>query len=197
VVILASLGGLRAVSTVLAGLPEAFDVPLVVLQHSRAGAAAQALPALLGRRCLLPLRAAASGDLLGTPGVAVIPAGHTGTLDAAGRLSLALAGPRGGGDELLASAAAGFGPRLIGVVLTGLLRDGAHGVRAIKRHGGRVLVQDPTTARAASMPSAAIATGCVDFVLPPDRIAPALVALTMAPGAAEMLAVPTPHWAAL
>jgi hypothetical protein len=67
-------------------------------------------------------------------------------------------------------------------VLTGLLRDGAQRIRAIKRRGGRVLVQDPTAARAAGMPSAIIATGCVDFVLPLDRIAPALVALTIAPG---------------
>jgi two-component system chemotaxis response regulator CheB len=49
----------------------------------------------------------------------------------------------------------------------------------------------------AGMPSNAIATGCVDFVLPLERIAAALVALTMAPGGAELLAVPTPSWAQL
>jgi two-component system chemotaxis response regulator CheB len=67
----------------------------------------------------------------------------------------------------------------------------------VKRHGGRVLAQDPATARAASMPSSAIATGCVDFVLPPHRLAAALTALTMAPGGASLLAVPVPHWACL
>jgi two-component system, chemotaxis family, protein-glutamate methylesterase/glutaminase len=86
---------------------------------------------------------------------------------------------------------------MIGVVLTGMLKDGTKGVRAVKRHGGRVLAQDPATARASGMPSSAIATGCVDFVLPMHRIAPALVALTMAPGAAELLTVPTPPWASL
>ena len=47
------------------------------------------------------------------------------------------------------------------------------------------------------MPASAIATGCVDFVLPPHRLAAALIALTMAPGAAALLSVPAPHWAAL
>jgi two-component system chemotaxis response regulator CheB len=47
------------------------------------------------------------------------------------------------------------------------------------------------------MPSNTIATGCVDFVLPLDRVAAALVALTMAPGGADLLTVPTPSWAQL
>ena len=67
----------------------------------------------------------------------------------------------------------------------------------MKRFGGRVLAQDPATARAASMPSSAIATGCVDFVLPPHRLAAALIALTMAPGGASLPAVPAPHRAGL
>jgi two-component system chemotaxis response regulator CheB len=78
-----------------------------------------------------------------------------------------------------------------------MLHDGAVGARALKRRGGRLLVQDPATARAASMPASTLATGCVDFVLPLPRIAPALIALTMAPGGAELFAVPTPSWAVL
>jgi two-component system chemotaxis response regulator CheB len=78
-----------------------------------------------------------------------------------------------------------------------MLHDGARGVRLVKRHGGRVLAQDPATARAGSMPSSAIATGCVDFVLPPHRLAAALVALTMAPGGAACWPSPSrtgPGW---
>jgi two-component system chemotaxis response regulator CheB len=78
-----------------------------------------------------------------------------------------------------------------------MLCDGTRGIRPVKRYGGRVLAQDPATARAASMPSNAIATGCVDFVLPPRRLAAALIALTMAPGGASLLAVAAPHWAEL
>ena len=47
------------------------------------------------------------------------------------------------------------------------------------------------------MPSSAIATGCVDFVLPPHKLASALIALAMAPGAADLLTVPLPHWASI
>jgi chemotaxis response regulator CheB len=65
-------------------------------------------------------------------------------------------------------------------VLTGAGSDGEGGVRAIKRHGGTVLAQDPVTAEHGSMPAAAIRTGCVDAVLPLDRIASRLVALAHA-----------------
>ncbi|BCO47366.1 hypothetical protein MINTM002_30400 [Mycobacterium intracellulare] len=99
------------------------------------------------------------------------------------------------GDAVLTSSAA-LVPT-VAVILTGRLADGANGCRAVKRNGGRVLVQDPATAEASSMPAHAIATGCVDFVLPPDRLAAAVLALTTAPGGAELLTVPVPPWACL
>ena len=114
---------------------------------------------------------------------------------AAVRRRIAAAAERAGRDPaaLLTSAAATAGPgAVIGVVLTGMLHDGAAGARAVKRRGGSVLAQDPATARAPSMPSSAIATGCVDYVLPPEGIAAALTALTRAPGGAASLTVPTP-----
>jgi two-component system chemotaxis response regulator CheB len=129
--------------------------------------------------------------------VTVIPGGTTATVDRALRLSLAGRTSMQPGDACLVSAAAVFGAEAIAVVLSGMQQDGTIGVRAIKRAGGRVLVQDPATARAPGMPSSAIATGCIDHVLPAQRIAPALVALTMAPGGADLLAVAPPHWAAV
>ena len=92
-------------------------------------------------------------------------------------------------DPLLTSAAEVFGPRLIAVVLSGRLNGGASGVRRVKRRGGRVIVQHPDSAAAASMPNAALATGCVDFALRPDRIGNALIALCAAAGAAELFRV--------
>jgi len=100
-------------------------------------------------------------------------------------------------DPLMCSAAAAYRDRLIGVVASGRLADGAVGVRAVKAAGGRVLVQDPAAADCFGMPSAAIATGCVDFVLPLATITPALITLVMAPGAADWLRVPVPPWAPL
>jgi two-component system chemotaxis response regulator CheB len=92
-------------------------------------------------------------------------------------------------DTLLRSAATVFGTRLIAVVLSGRLDGGADGARAVKRHGGRVLVQDPQTAVAPSMPRAALATGCVDFALAPEALGQALIALCAAEGAAELFRV--------
>jgi two-component system chemotaxis response regulator CheB len=80
-------------------------------------------------------------------------------------------------DALFASVASSFGARAIAVVLSGYLSDGAEGSRVIKQLGGIVLVQDPATAEAAGMPSAAIATGCVDSVLPLSSMGAALAGL--------------------
>ena len=130
-------------------------------------------------------------------GVTVVPTGWEATLDRDDQMLLRRSVGLRGGDALLTAVADRLGSAAIGVVLTGMQRDGARGVQAVKRRGGRVLVQDPTTSRADGMPSAAIATGCIDFVLPVERIGPALVALTMAPGGAELLTVPIPAWAQL
>jgi two-component system chemotaxis response regulator CheB len=197
VVLVASLGGLHALSTVLSGLPAEFAASVLIVQHGRRDDDSLRLPTLLGMRTALPVRRAEPGGSARARGVTVIPGGYDATVTESERLELTAVDGITGGDALLGSAAAAFGSATVGVVLTGMLRDGASGVRAVKRRGGRVLAQEPETARAASMPASAVATGCVDFVLPLERIAPALTALTMAPGGAELLAVPTPPWASL
>ena len=77
-------------------------------------------------------------------------------------------------DLLFESTAASFKERAIAVVLSGSGSDGAMGVKAIKKMGGTVIVQDAKQAEFAGMPEAAQATGVVDFVLALDEIAPAL-----------------------
>lgn len=71
-------------------------------------------------------------------------------------------------------AADAFEGRLIAVVLTGLDSDGTDGVQSVKAHGGLVIAQDQATSLAFGMPGSAIATGCVDRVLPLGEIGPAL-----------------------
>lgn len=196
VVLLASLGGLQAITTVLTGLPESYPLPVLVLQHRRRLDAGDLLPAILAQRTHLPVRLVEAGAPVDQRGVSVAPAHMTAVVGDTGEWVLAETQPGSmPGDALLRSSARRS--RTVAVVLTGSLSDGAEGCRDVKRGGGRVLIQEPATARAPSMPANAIATGCADFVLPVERIASALLALTTAPGAAELLQVPLPPWARL
>jgi two-component system, chemotaxis family, protein-glutamate methylesterase/glutaminase len=82
-------------------------------------------------------------------------------------------------DLLFESVAASFKERAIAVVLSGTGSDGSMGVRAIKKMGGTVIVQDEKSSEFFGMPGAAVQTGCVDFILPLDEIAPALITLVI------------------
>jgi two-component system, chemotaxis family, protein-glutamate methylesterase/glutaminase len=82
-------------------------------------------------------------------------------------------------DLLFESVAASYRERAIAVVLTGTGSDGVMGVQAIKKMGGTVIAQDEATAEFFGMPSAAIQSGSVDFVLPLNEISAALIALVV------------------
>lgn len=197
VVIVASLGGLGATSTVLQGLPQGFSVPVVVLQHGvHHIPPSNAHSTLLQRRSPLPVSAAPLGLSELHRGVTVVPPGWGAVVHPDG-LFVDGDAKGGGGDELLISAAGVVGPGVVAVILTGRLADGSEGARAVKRRGGRVLAQDPRTAKAPSMPTSTIATGCVDFGLPTDKLGPVLTALMLAPGGSELLRVRVPSWARL
>ncbi len=194
VVLAASTGGIRALRQVVPGLPAGFPVPVLVVQHRTPGPD-DLLTGILRAGAAVPVHRAADGPLLA--GVHVLPPRSSAELTPDGSLTL---GPCDSGwcaDRTMASAADASGPRVLAVVLTGRLSDGAAGVRAVRRAGGRVLAQDPADAEAPGMPSAALATGCVEHVVPLRLVAPALVAYAMAPGAADLLTVPVPPWARL
>ncbi|MCA1656896.1 MAG: chemotaxis protein CheB [Actinobacteria bacterium] len=194
VVLVASAGGVGALTTVAAGLPEWFQAPILVVQH-RAERAVDLLPKILAARSSLPVGGGVSGPL--QRGITVVPAKATVDIDTSGGLSIRDCPSGRPADQVLTAVAKAFGPRVLAVVLTGRLSDGADGVRSVKRAGGRVLAQDPADAHAPDMPRAALATGCVEHVVPLHMIAPALVAYTMAPGAADLLSVPLAPWAQL
>jgi two-component system chemotaxis response regulator CheB len=84
-------------------------------------------------------------------------------------------------DPLFRSAAVAYGPRVIGVVLSGLLSDGASGLEAIKRCGGLALVQDPADAIADEMPRSAMHATTIDLSVPSARIGDVLSELVREP----------------
>jgi two-component system chemotaxis response regulator CheB len=181
----ASAGGLRALTDVLSALPRDFPAALVVVQHLDPRHRSL-MAEILGKRTSLLVREAREGDLL-EPGVAfVAPPNHHLLVNGGGRLSLSQTElvhfVRPSADLLFESTAAAYRERAIAVVLSGSGRDGAMGVKAIKKMGGTVIVQDEQTSQFFGMPDAAQQTGLVDFILPLSEIAPAL--RTLVTGAA-------------
>lgn len=191
VAVVASQGGLAAFKTMLARLPSDFPAALVYVQH-RAASARSRLVDLLAYSTELAVLPAIPGQPLRPATLYVAP--PDAQLLVTEQRRFALRPLRSLGDPLLASMAAAYGPRVVGVVLSGRLDDGAAGARSIKAGGGRVLIQDPDSAECPSMPLNAMSTGCFDFVLEPERVAEALIALVTVPGAADLLGVRTHPW---
>jgi len=193
VAIAASLGGMEAVGRLLSAIPRDFPAIITVVQHL-GPASPGLLPRILARSSNLPVGNAQPDEALEPGRVYVAPPDHHFFITRSGRASLLQSPPvrftRPAADPLLVSAALCHGPRTLGVILTGASNDGAAGVQAIKWAGGMVLAQDQASSQAFAMPRAAIATGCVDMVLPIDVMGPALVALVMVRGAADFLRVP-------
>lgn len=135
---------------------------------------------LLGRHAALPVRTAESGDAIAASTVYVaVPNLHLMVEDRHIRLvpSAAVHHVRPSIDLLFASVARSYGAGATAVVLTGTGLDGAAGIVAVKGAGGITVVQDPKEAAFAGMPSAAIATHCVDHVVPLAAIGPLLIRL--------------------
>ena len=179
VIIGASWGGLHAVSEILAGLPEDFPAPVVIVQHRQEGAE-NLLPGLLDRQGPLKVREAEDKTQLSAGCVHVAPPGYH-VLVEKGHLELSTEGQvsfsRPSIDVAMETAAHAYGDRAIGVVLTGANEDGAAGLAEIRRLGGVAVAQDPDTAEKSTMPAAAIAAASPQHVRPLDEIAPLLVRL--------------------
>ena len=181
VLIAASAGGIEALMAILAALPRDFPAPIVVVQH-RSPTRTSLLPSVLSLRSALPVFEAHSGEPV-KPGIVYIarPDEHL-TVTEESRFAYTdgqrIRHVRSSANPLFISVSQIFGPRTIGVVLSGSGSDATDGVQSIKARGGVVIAQNQATARHFGMPAAAIATGAVDYVLPLEEIAPAIVRLT-------------------
>lgn len=182
VVVGASAGGVEALSVLMSGLPPNLPASVFVVLHLMGGRSM--LAPILSRCGPLPTTAALDHERIARSHVYVSPPDvHMVLENSHIRLTHGARekGCRPAIDPLFRSAAAVYGPRVIGVVLSGLLHDGSEGLSAIKAHGGLAVVQDPSDAQYSAMPSAAIAATDVDSVEPVDRIASVLVHLVSAP----------------
>jgi len=179
IVVGASTGGPAALLKLLSALPSDLPVPVVAVQHIAAGFI-DGLAHWLGTSSQFPVKIADDG-MLAQPGVCVFaPDEHHLLVNAHRRLHLSDAPPNGGGhrpsiDVLFESAAAAFGAATIAVLLTGMGRDGANGMGAIRRAGGLAIAQDKAGCTVFGMPAAAIAQGNADAVVPLAEIGPAIL----------------------
>jgi two-component system chemotaxis response regulator CheB len=183
VVIGASAGGIEALRDIVQLLPEDLPAAVVVVVHLPPEAKS-ALPAILARRTLLFTVEAHDRDTI-QPGRVYVAPPDKHVLIEDGHLRLSR-GPRENGhrpaiDPLFRSAARSYGPRVIGVVLSGNLEDGTVGLGAIEDAGGATVVQDPEDALYPSMPRHAIAYDDPQHVLPASEIAALITHLTSEP----------------
>jgi two-component system chemotaxis response regulator CheB len=180
VVVGASLGGPRALATLLRGLPADFPAPIAIVQHIADGFT-EGLASWLGTESRLVVSEARDKDPLRPGRVVLAPTGRH-LLVIEGMVRLSDAPPvdtfKPSVTPLFVSAAKAYGARVCGVILTGMGRDGAEGLRAIKAAGGPTLAQDEGSSAVFGMPRAAIEMGAVDRVVPIEEIARVLAELT-------------------
>jgi two-component system chemotaxis response regulator CheB len=174
----ASAGGLKALTEILSEIPANFSASVLIVLHLDPNHPSL-LAHILSRTTPLRVKEAEEGDLI-EPGRAIVAVpnkhlvantNHTISLTRTELVHFV----RPSADILFESLASIFGRQVVGVVLTGTGSDGANGVKAIKEHGGIVVVEEPTTAEFKGMPSAAMRTGAADYILPLEKIAAKLL----------------------
>jgi two-component system, chemotaxis family, protein-glutamate methylesterase/glutaminase len=177
VVIGASLGGLRALMTLLEGLSASFPLPIAIAQH-RHREAADGLAAFLQHHSALQICEAEDKQPLAAGNVYLAPADYHLMVERGG-LALSTEAPvllaRPSIDVLFETAADAYGAGVVGVILTGASDDGARGLALVKARGGLTVVQDPGSAESSVMPLAAIATTHTEHVFPLEQIARFLI----------------------
>ncbi|MEP0925411.1 chemotaxis protein CheB [Leptolyngbya sp. ST-U4] len=179
----ASAGGLEAFTQLLHHLSTDTGMAFVLIQHMPANLEST-LSTILSRTTQMRVQEAQDGMMVAPNQVYVIPSNFSMTI-AQGVLRLKPRSEASGVfmsvDMFLLSLAEELGNKAIGIILSGGNSDGTRGIQAIKGVGGVTFAQCENTAQVDSMPNTAIATGQVDFVLPPDQIAAKLAEISQHP----------------
>ncbi len=172
IAIASSTGGPAALAEILPQFPQNTP-PIAIVQHMPTGFTSS-LAERLDQESRVEVREAEEGDILETGVALIAPGGQHMEVDRLLRVKLnqkpKLHGVRPAADPLFTSLARHAGKRVIGVVLTGMGRDGADGVVEIKRQGGQTLAQDRDSCTVYGMPQEAVKTGNIDKVAPLGRL---------------------------
>ncbi|MFZ1011489.1 MAG: chemotaxis-specific protein-glutamate methyltransferase CheB [Candidatus Sulfotelmatobacter sp.] len=176
----ASTGGPPVLQTILAGLPQSFPVPILIVQHIAAGFT-QGFVEWLAQSSSLPVHIPAHGQSV-LPGQAyVAPDGLHMGVGTDGRVQLRSDEPENGLRPSVAclfrSVAKAYGQSAVGVLLTGMGKDGAWELKLMKEQGAVTIAQDQDTSVVHGMPGEAIRLGGATYVLRPEKIYLALTSL--------------------
>jgi two-component system chemotaxis response regulator CheB len=179
IVIGASSGGVQPLSLIARSLPEDLGAAVFVVLHVPPDSPSQ-LPAILNRAGRLPAAHAVDGEPIRRGRIYVAPPGLQTYIDQ-GRIRVQR-GPRENNhrpaiDPLFRTAAHYYGPRVIGVVLSGALDDGSAGLLAVKKGGGIAVVQEPADATVPDMPTHALEVVAVDHRAAAEMLGPLLAGL--------------------
>lgn len=181
VVIGASAGGPSTLATIFAGLPADFPAAIVVVQHVDSQFA-PGLASWLDYQTPLTVRLAGQGEYVQAGTVLLAGGDQHLVFMGPGRLGYvqqpAMGWYRPSIDVFFKSIERGWEGEVIGVLLTGMGRDGAEGLRSLRLDGHRTLVQDQASSAVFGMPKAALELDAADEILPLDRIGPRLLQLT-------------------
>ncbi|MHB0938359.1 MAG: protein-glutamate methylesterase/protein-glutamine glutaminase [Armatimonadota bacterium] len=174
-----STGGPRVLLEILQALPASLSAGVLIVQHMPPNFT-EAMARRFNDNCAIAVFEAREGDLV-TAGTAMVAPGgvHLGlTPQKEVRLleTPPIWGVRPAVDVMMADVAACYGPAALGVILTGMGRDGAQGLLQIRQAGGATLAQDEASCTVYGMPRAAVENGAAERVLPPAEIAAAIIA---------------------
>jgi two-component system chemotaxis response regulator CheB len=176
----ASTGGPVALQTILSRLPRDFAAPALIVQHMASGFT-RGFVEWLNQTAQLPVHLAAHGEALLAGHVYVAPDGFQMGVKVAGRIALSHDAPEYGlrpsVSFLFRSLAEVYGRRSVGVLLTGMGKDGAAELQLMKERGAITFAQDEESSVVHGMPGEAIKLEAATYVLPPEKITAALQSL--------------------
>jgi two-component system chemotaxis response regulator CheB len=176
----ASTGGPIALQTILSGLPKDFPIPVLIVQHISAGFV-EGFAHWLGQSSRLPVHLASEGEYLLPGHIYVAPEGFHMMVNARNHIALSRAGPKDGlrpsVSYLFNSVAQVFRQNAIGILLTGMGKDGAQELKLLRENGAITIAQDEASSVVHGMPGEAIRLSAATYVLSPERIAALLVNL--------------------